>query len=132
MSARLLTTTRAAACIGPVSDERKIGQTTEPIGGDNLKGRKIYRFEYMRTRSEDCRNIIREQWEKGAAAVELHGIREKCKSVGRALSHWNWASFGHVQRRIKVLRENLASIQAAVPSAGSQDMKERLNRSGAE
>ncbi|KAL6967295.1 hypothetical protein U1Q18_033098, partial [Sarracenia purpurea var. burkii] len=77
----------------------------------------------MWTRSDDCRKIIQEQWEKGVAAVGLEGIRENCQNVGKALSYWNWATFGHVQRKIKVLREKLTCIQAYSSSAENEEVE---------
>ncbi|KAL6988927.1 hypothetical protein U1Q18_052591 [Sarracenia purpurea var. burkii] len=88
--------------------------------------RKVYRFEHMWTRSDDCGKIIQEQWEKTAPAMGLDGIRKKCEVVGCALKRWSWSSFGHLQRRIRELREKLADIQAFTTTSDKQEVEDSL------
>ncbi|KAL6991299.1 hypothetical protein U1Q18_009416 [Sarracenia purpurea var. burkii] len=52
--------------------------------------RKIYRFEQIWIRSEECQKIIQENWENGTTTSNLDGLRRKCGQVGKALSSWNW------------------------------------------
>ncbi|KAL6955280.1 hypothetical protein U1Q18_044387, partial [Sarracenia purpurea var. burkii] len=75
--------------------------------------KKIYRFEQMWIRSEECQKIIQENWENGTEISNLDGLRRKCDQVGRALSSWNWTKFGHIQHNIRRIREDLAKAQAS-------------------
>ncbi|KAL6986364.1 hypothetical protein U1Q18_019732 [Sarracenia purpurea var. burkii] len=78
----------------------------------------------MWTRSDDCGKIIKEQWDKEEATAGLVGLRKKCEKVGIALSRWNWATFGHIQRRITALREKLSVSQAYTTSAAGLEVEE--------
>ncbi|KAL6976944.1 hypothetical protein U1Q18_025731, partial [Sarracenia purpurea var. burkii] len=80
----------------------------------------------MWTRSEDCRKIIQVCWEKEGAGEGLEGFRQKCARVGRALSSWNWTTFGHIQRKINTLKERLSFLQSHSTFAAGHDAEEGL------
>ncbi|KAL6960427.1 hypothetical protein U1Q18_038192 [Sarracenia purpurea var. burkii] len=76
--------------------------------------------------SEDCREIIKENWEKMTSDSGLKGVRNKLELVGRALSRWNRLTFGHIGSRIIYLREELAQFQASSMPFCNQDVEENM------
>ncbi|KAL6993999.1 hypothetical protein U1Q18_012108 [Sarracenia purpurea var. burkii] len=48
----------------------------------------------MWTRSEDCRKIIRENWERGDTASAMGGVRKKCEQGTEDTVVWHYAKDG--------------------------------------
>ncbi|KAL6971757.1 hypothetical protein U1Q18_031439, partial [Sarracenia purpurea var. burkii] len=55
---------------------------------------------------------------------DLQEVRRKYEAVGKALVSWSWSKSGHVQHRIKSLKEELAIILASNNQNGSPDREE--------
>ncbi|KAL6955139.1 hypothetical protein U1Q18_050013 [Sarracenia purpurea var. burkii] len=66
----------------------------------------------MWIRSEECKGIIKEGWEKEPAETGLSGIRLKLERVGNKLSSWGWAKFGHIKGRIQKLRRRFSKYSS--------------------
>ncbi|KAL6974602.1 hypothetical protein U1Q18_028785, partial [Sarracenia purpurea var. burkii] len=84
----------------------------------------------MWTKNEECRRIIQDIWGSGTTNSNLEEVRRKSQAVGKALVSLNWSKFGHVQHRIKSLKEELALILASNNQNGSPEREEILSKEG--
>ncbi|KAL6965574.1 hypothetical protein U1Q18_036628, partial [Sarracenia purpurea var. burkii] len=69
-----------------------------------------------------------EIWGNGTTNSDSEEVRRKSEVVGKALVRWNWTKFGHVQHRIKSMKEELALILASNNLNGSPDREESLSK----
>ena len=72
---------------------------------------KLFRFESMWLRDNQCDDLVIDAWEPGECIRGLYPhdtFLNKCRD---ALTHWNKTTFGHVGRKISTLRKKLQVLE---------------------
>ncbi|KAF7824263.1 ribonuclease H [Senna tora] len=70
-----------------------------------------FRFEAMWLLDEACEKVVRDAWLVNKRGSLAYILVSKCREVKSKLKEWNYAHFGHVQKQITNLNEELDHIQ---------------------
>ena len=77
------------------------------------KGRaKIFRFESMWLKHDQCEGVVKETWEAGLWMQGTNPIEGCLESCRRALSRWNSQVFGHVGQNIERIQRELQLLES--------------------
>ncbi|XP_042944815.1 uncharacterized protein LOC122278695 [Carya illinoinensis] len=77
-----------------------------------FKGQKPFRFEAVWTKSEECGKVIEKAWQVHCGNGPIREVVNKILRCSDSFLRWNKASFGTVQKRLKMARVQLEKIQA--------------------
>ncbi|XP_050290338.1 uncharacterized protein LOC126728582 [Quercus robur] len=75
------------------------------------KRQRLFRFEAMWIKKDDCAEVVKEAWERGQMLGLQNQFRlcmDECRS---ALQSWNKTNFGHVGRKIASLSKKLQWLE---------------------
>ncbi|XP_042944747.1 uncharacterized protein LOC122278633 [Carya illinoinensis] len=90
-------------------------------------GRRLFRFEAMWVEAPDCKQIVQRAWRGVNGRRDLGTVLKKIQCCGEKLTVWNKASFGHVQRSLKVAQEKLQLAHQMDPlSHDKQKLQEAI------
>ncbi|KAL0325213.1 UNVERIFIED_CONTAM: hypothetical protein Sradi_5090600 [Sesamum radiatum] len=97
-------------------------------GPRHRQHQKIFRFEAMWTRSEECEDIVKDSWcgeVEGDARSRI--LQRTRRVVLEELIRWDRERFGHVRRRVRKLEEKLEAY-VKDPISASDNSKRRALR----
>lgn len=67
----------------------------------------------MWTRDLSAGLLIEHAWNKGVELTSLFHFMSKIKGTKVALKEWNIKMFGHLQSKIRTLKEDIESLQSS-------------------
>ena len=97
------------------------------------KGRaKIFRFESMWLKHDQCEGVVKEAWEAGLWMQGTNPIEGCLESCRRALSRWNSQVFGHVGQNIERMQRELQLLESQAIGLSNQaqigETRKNLNK----
>jgi hypothetical protein len=102
-----------------------------PYTGSIKKGKKMFKFEAMWTKEEECRGVIEATWGQAIAAVSpMYKVTEKLKGRRASLVAWSRVQFGSFASSIKDKREHLQHLMDEFPlwdSPAIMEVQDELN-----
>ena len=72
---------------------------------------KLFRFESMWLRDNQCDDLVIDAWEQGECMGGLYPLNTCLNECRDALTHWNKTTFGHAGRKISTLRKKLQVLE---------------------
>ncbi|KAL0360990.1 UNVERIFIED_CONTAM: putative mitochondrial protein [Sesamum radiatum] len=81
-----------------------------PRNGKSHRKQKVWRFEAMWLRSDDCEKVVSEAWSRNVRSDSsaLLGNSESCRM---GFISWSMKSFGNVKKNIEKLEERILTLQ---------------------
>lgn len=74
---------------------------------------RLFQYEAMWIRDPSAGLLIEHVWNKGTELTSLSHLMSKIKGTKVALMEWNTKVFGHLQSRIRVLKEDIDLLQSS-------------------
>ena len=84
---------------------------TPQTGQREARRQKVFRFEAMWLRDEQCKDVVNEAWERGRSIGTQHQFTECLDECRRSLSTWNKTTFGHLGQKIAALQKKLQALE---------------------
>nr|POE70078.1 udp-glucuronate 4-epimerase 3 [Quercus suber] len=88
---------------------------------------KMFRFEAIWLRDPRCPEVVNEAWERGLSLSSDFPIQNCLQACRESLQRWNKLEFGHVGRRIFVLRSTLQRLHPDQHSEEIRSVRKELN-----
>ena len=76
------------------------------------RNRKIFHFEAMWLKHEQCEEVVREAWETGIHMGRENTMEHCLENCRIALTAWNSRVFGHVGKNLEHMQKKLQSLEA--------------------
>ena len=86
---------------------------TPRIGQRAPQRSKLFRFESMWLRDEQCKEVVNDAWERGRSMGTQHQFMQCLDECRKSLSTWNTNTFGHVGRKILALQKKLLWLEGS-------------------
>ncbi|XP_026451720.1 uncharacterized protein LOC113352059 [Papaver somniferum] len=86
---------------------------------DEQRSYRSWKFYKCWLRDKNCMEVINFTWHTQSTGVNLH---EKLSSTRKSLAKWNREDFGHINRRIKYLKDYISHVQS-LPCSDSNSNK---------
>nr|POF24135.1 hypothetical protein CFP56_06218 [Quercus suber] len=93
---------------------------------------KLFRFESMWLRDDECKDVVNDAWERGRSMGIQHQFTQCLDECRRSLFTWNKTKFGHVGQKISALQKKLRWLEGRYDGLVRMEeihvMKMELNR----
>ena len=76
------------------------------------RNKKIFHFEAMWLKHEQCEEVVREAWETGIHMGRENTMEHCLENCRIALTAWNLRVFGHVGKNLEHVQKKLQSLEA--------------------
>ena len=114
------------------SDHNILILKTLPTKSRNKKRQRLFKFEAMWIKDEECEAVVKEAWEKGRILGDQNQFGRCMDECRSSLQSWNRTNFGHVDRKIASLSKKLQCLECLPRGKANMeeihDTKGELNR----